>query len=212
MSDMLESQGTKLEMSSGTGSPVTTMTATVGNPTVLTKSNHGLKNGTVGTLSAFTGTDSGLMNDKVVIVKYATTNTFAVDIDTTEKTLEASNGTFTPKSYTEIGNILDWDNPSDTKNMIEYTTLGSIRQEEKPGIPRNVDVTFNINWTTGNTGLLAAETARAANEIKTFKLTYSDNKVHTFDGYVTSISNSGAMDDKISGSITIRRTGSLALS
>lgn len=210
--DMLESQGTKLEMNTGTGSAVTTMTATVGNPTLLTKSSHGLTDGTVGTLSAFLGDNATDMNDQVVIVKYATTNTFAVDIDTTGGTLTAANGTITPQTYTEICSITDWDLPGDTHNMIDYTALGSTRAEEKPGIPRGGAVTFSVNWTSDDTGLLAAETARAAKTLKTFKLTYSDDSVHTFTGYVIGINDSGGGDDKVNGSITIHRVGALTLS
>ena len=47
----IEAQGTKLEISGTAGAPVTEMTATEGYPTILTKTNHGLSNGDVGTLS-----------------------------------------------------------------------------------------------------------------------------------------------------------------
>jgi len=210
--DMLESQGTKLEMSSSTDSAVETMTATVGNPTLLTKASHGLSNGTVGVLSAFAGTDAADMNDETVIVKYVTDDTFCVDIDTTGKTLTAANGTITPQAYVELCSIQDWDIAGDTHNMIDFTALGSTRAEEKPGIPRGSATTFSVNWTSDDTGLLAAEVARAAKTLKTFKLTYSDDSVHTFTGYIVGINDSGSGDDKVNGSITIHRTGSLTLS
>jgi hypothetical protein len=96
--------------------------------------------------------------------------------------------------------------------MIDYTALGSTRAEEKPGIPRGGAVTFSVNWTSDDTGLLAAEVARAAKTLKTFKLTYSDSSIHTFTGYIIGISDSGSVDDKVSGSITIQRVGALTLS
>ena len=53
---MLDAQGTKLEMSGASDdTPITEMTATVGYPTLLTSSSHGLSNGDAGTLSAFAG-------------------------------------------------------------------------------------------------------------------------------------------------------------
>ena len=212
MSEMLEAQGTKLEMNTGDGSAVETMDPTIGNPTILTKESHGLTNGDVGTLSAFLGTDAGDLNGEVVVVGYVTDDTFAVDIDTTGKTLTAENGTITPQTYTEIGNILDWDLAGDTHNMKEKTTLGSTRAEEEPGIPRGSATTLSMNWTSNDAGLLAAEVARADRALKTFKITYSDDAVHTFTGYVVGISDSGGVDDKVNGSITIHRTGSLTLS
>jgi len=212
MSEMLESQGTKLEMNTCDGSAVETMDPTIGNPTILTKADHGLTNGDVGTLSAFLGTDADDLNGEVVVVGYVTDDTFAVDIDTTDKTLTAENGTITPQTYTEIGNILDWDLAGDTHNMIDYTTLGSTRGEEKPGIPRGSAISLSMNWTSNDAGLLAAEVARAAKTLKTFKVTYTDASVHTFTAYVVAISDSGSGDDKVNGTITIHRVGALTLS
>jgi len=209
---MLDAQGTKLEMSNGDGDAITEMTATVGYPTLLTKSTHGLTDGIVGALSAFAGDDAADMNGETVVVKYASTNTFSVDIDTTGKTLTASNGTITPNEYAEIGEILDWDLPGDTHNMIDKTDLGSTRGEETPGIPRGSATTFSIGWTSDDTGLLAAEVARAAKTLKTWRITYSDDATHSFTGYVIAISDSGGVDDKVNGSITIHRVGALTLS
>lgn len=212
MSDGIISQGTKLEMSTGTGGAVETVTAAVGYPTIITKASHGLTNGSVATLSAFAGASAALMNDKVVVVKNVTTNTLAVDIDTTGGTLTAANGTLTPVAYTEIGNIMDFDVPGDKHNMIDFTHLTSARPVEKPGIPRSGELTFAINWTSDDTGLLAAEVARAAKTEKDWKVTYSDNSVHSFKGYITSINGgAGGVDDKVTGSITIHRSGALTL-
>ncbi|MCK9351020.1 MAG: hypothetical protein M0P44_07360 [Clostridiales bacterium] len=213
MSDMTEAQGTKLEMSTGTGSAVTITDITLANPTILTAAAHGLSNGDVVTAASFAGDDAASINGNTYVVMYKTDDTFAIALDSTDLTItdNTDSATMTPESYTEIGNILDWDNPSDTKNMIDFTTLESTRQEERPGMPRNVDLTFNLNWTSDDAGLLAAETARANDTLKTFKITYSDNSAHTFTGYVTGITNSGAVDDKVASSITIHRTGDLTL-
>ena len=175
---------------------------------------HGLSNGDVVAAADFAGDDAADINGNSYVVQFVTTDTFAIALDSTALTITDNTdiATMTPQSYTEIGDIVDWDNPSDTKNMIEYTTLDSTRQEEVPGIPRNVDVTFNMNWNSDNAGLLAAETARANDTSKTFKITYSDSSYHTFTGYVVAINNSGSVDDKINGTITLHRTGAMTLS
>jgi hypothetical protein len=214
MSDMTEAQGFKLEMSTGTGGAVTITDITLANPTILTAVAHGLSNGDVVAAASFAGDDAASINGNTYVVLYKTDDTFAIALDSTALTItdNTDSATMTPQSYTEIGDIVDWDNPSDTKNMIEYTTLDSTRQEEVPGIPRNVDVTFNMNWNSDNAGLLAAETARANDTSKTFKITYSDSSYHTFTGYVVAINNSGSVDDKINGTITLHRTGAMTLS
>jgi len=209
---MLDSQGTKLEMSGADDdTPITEMTATVGYPTLLTSTSHGLSNGDAGTLSAFEGASLALMNGEVVVAKYVADDTFSVDIDTTGGTLTAEKGTITPDTYVEIGEILDWDLPGDTHNMIDKTDLASTRGEETPGIPRGGGVSISIGWTSDDTGLLAAEVARAAKSLRTFRITYSDDAVHTFTGYVIGINDSGGVDDKVNGSITIQRVGALSL-
>jgi len=208
----LDAQTTKLEMSNTAGAAVETMDVTIGNPTILTKNTHGLINGIVGVLSAFAGTDADDMNGETVVVKYATTNTFAVAIDTTGLTLTENLGTITPQTYIEIGNILDWDLPGDTHNMIDGTTLASTRGEETPGIPRGSATTFNLNWTSDDPGLVAAEAARVLKTLKTWRITYSDESLHVFTGYIVGINDAGGVDDKVGGSITIHRVGALATS
>jgi len=68
-----------------------------------------------------------------------------------------------------------------------------------------------LNWTSDDAGLLAAEVARAAKTLKTWRITYSDDATHSFTGYVIAISDSGGVDDKVNGSITLHRVGALTL-
>ena len=209
----IEAQGTKLEISGTAGDPVTTMTATVGYPTILTKASHGLSNGDVGTLSAFTGTDAALMNDEVVIVRYVTENTFAVAIDTTGKTLTDANGTITPLDWIEIGEVVSHDGPGGSAAVYETTHLQSTAKEKKIGLPDEGQLTLAINWCLEtDLGQQAASNARKARTEKNFKLTFSDASTASFSGYVLGLSASGAVDDKVSGSITIEITGAVTWS
>lgn len=214
MSDVTLAQTTTLEMSTGTGGAKTITDITLANPTILTSAAHGLSDGDVTAAALFAGDDAASINGNTYVTLFSTTNTFAIDLDSTALTItdNTDSATMTPETYTEIGNILDWDLAGDTHNLIDYTTLASTRAEEKPGIPRGSAVTFNMNWTSDDAGLLAAETARAAKTLKTFKVTYEDASVHTFTGYVIGITDAGGVDDKISGSITIQRVGALTLS
>ena len=211
--DMLESQGTKLEMDSGAGAAEAISAMTLSNPTVLTSVAHDLTNGDVVTASDFAGDDAADINGNTYVVQFATDDTFAIALDSTDLTItdNTDSAEMTPQTYTEICSILDWDLPGDTHNMIDYTALGSTRAEEKPGIPRGSALTFNVNWTADDAGLVAAEVARAAKTLKTFKLTYSDATYHTFTGYIVGLNDSGGGDDKVSGSITIHRVGALSL-
>ena len=209
----IEAQGTKLEISGTAGDPVTEMTATEGYPTILTKTNHGLSNGDVGTLSDFLGTDAALMNDKVVIVRYVTKDTFAVAIDTTDADLTDANGTITPLEWIEIGEVVSHDGPGGSAAVYETTHLQSTAKEKKIGLPDEGQLTLAINWCPKtDLGQQEASTARNARTEKDFKLTFSDDSTAEFSGYVLGMSASGAVDDKVSGSITIEITGAVTWS
>ena len=209
----IEAQGTKLEISGTAGVPVTDMTAKAGYPTILTKVAHGLSNGDVGTLSEFLGDDAALMNDKVVIVRYVTDDTFAVAIDTTGKTLTASNGTITPLAWVEIGEVVSHDGPGGSAAVYETTHLQSTAKEKKVGLPDEGQLTLAINWCLKtDLGQQEASEARKDRTEKNFKLTFSDLSTASFKGYVLGMSASGAVDDKVSGSITIEITGAVTWS
>ena len=209
----IEAQGTKLEISGTAGVPVTDMTAKAGYPTILTSASHGLSNGDVGTLSAFTGTDAALMNGEVVIVRYVTDDTFAVAIDTTDADLTAANGTITPLEWVEIGEVVSHDGPGGSAAVYETTHLQSKAKEKKVGLPDEGQLTLAVNWCLAtDPGQWAASEARKDRTEKNFKLTFSDLSTASFKGYVLGMSASGAVDDKVSGSITIEITGAVTWS
>lgn len=209
----IEAQGTKLEISGKTGDAVTTMTAKAGYPTILTKANHGLSNGDVGTLSEFAGAGAALMNNEVVIVRYVTDDTFAVAIDTTGKTLTEALGTITPLEWVEIGEVVSHDGPGGSAAVYETTHLRSTAKEKKIGLPDEGQLTLAVNWCLAtDVGQQEASEARKARTEKDFKLTFSDDSTASFKGYVLGLSASGAVDDKVSGSITIEITGAVTWS
>ncbi len=210
---MLDAQGTVLAMNTGSGAAKDISEISLANPTLLTSVAHGFSNGNVVAAADFAGLDAASINGNTYVVQFKTDDTFAIALDSTALTITDNTdaATMTPEATTAIGEILDWDLPGDTHNMIEKTHLGSTRGEEEPGIPRGGATTFNINWTSDDAGLLAAETARAAKTLKTFTLTYSDASVHSFTGYIISLSDSGTVDEKVAGTITIQRVGALTL-
>lgn len=206
----IESQGTKLEIEgAGSLTPITTMTPAVGYPTILTKASHGLKNGDVGVLSAFAGADSALMNGKTVIVKNVTDDTFAVNIDTTGKTLTPDLGTITPQSWVEIGEVVDWGGPTGTASIIDMTNLQSVAKIKRMGLPDEGKFTLAINFQPDEVGQLAVRAARTARAEKSFRITYSDLSTATFSGYVLGFTTSGSVDGKVAGSIDIEISGAV---
>jgi len=204
----IESQGTKIEMGTGSGGAKTLTAMTLSNPTVLTCAGHGLSDGDVVTLANFAGADAAILNSQVCVIRSVTTNTFAVEIDTTGKTIDDNTdaATATPVAWTEIGEVTDFSGPDGTASEIDTTHLQSTAKEFLMGLPDEGNFTFSINWAPTDTGQLAAVAARKARAEKNFKVTYSDDSTASFKGYVLGLSSSGGVDGKVDGSITIRIT------
>lgn len=206
-SQAIEAAGTTLEIETGAGTPVATVTATVGYPTIITKAAHGLTNGMVVTASLFAGASAALLNGNTYIVKNVTTNTLALDVNTTGGTLTAANGTLTPVEYTEVGEIVDFDGPGGSAAVYSVTHLKSTAQEKRMGIPDEGQFTLNLNCVHTDLGQQAVAASRAARTKKNYRVTYSDSVTDSFAAYALTFSKSGGMDDKVARSLTLEITG-----
>jgi hypothetical protein len=204
------SQGTKLEMKTGAGSAETITEIALGYPTILTSVAHALDNGDVVTLASFAGDDAADINSLVRVVKNVTTDTFAVDVDTTGKTItdNTDTATATPVEWTEIGEVTDVDRAAGSRSEIDTTHLQSTSKEYLLGLRDSGTVTFNVNWLFDDAGQLALLTAEGSDDAYDFRVTYPSTDVMTFSAYVQSVSGpSAAVDGKLSGSVTLRITG-----
>ena len=203
----LEAQGAKLEMETGTGDAVATVTAKVGYPTIITKNSHGFENGDVVATSAFAGASAALINGLTLVVKNVTTNTLALDVDTTDGTLTEDNGTLTPVAWSEISEVVDV-NPEDPgATEIPTTHLRSTVKEYLMGLEDSGSYTFSVNWLFTDAGQEALRAAKTSRLAKNFRVTFSDDSTATFSAYVQQFSGpSLAVDDKMSGSVVLRLT------
>lgn len=201
------SQGTIIAIAGAAGTPVTATAGAAGYPTILTSTGHGLSVGDVVTLSDFTGTDAAVLNGQVAVVQFVTSGTFAVGIDTTGKTITFT-GTATPKDWTAIGEVVDMDRAAGSRTEINTTHLTSTSQEFLLGLRDSGTYTFSINWVFDDAGQLALLAAEGSDIASSFKVTYPSGDTLTFDGFVQSVSGpSLGVDDKLSGSVTIRISG-----
>lgn len=209
----MKSQGTKLQIETGTGSAKTIEGVVVGYPTILESTAHGLSAGNVVTLSLFAGDDAALLNGKTVTVKYITTDTFAVGIDTTGKDIndDTESALATPVAYTDVGEFLSWSGPTASKGEIETTHLQSTAKEFLAALPDNGTIDASTNFLTTDNGQDACFTSFLATEGDTvnWKLIYSNGAVLSFPGYVSAFPSSGGVDGKVEGSITVRITGAM---
>jgi len=207
----IESQGTTIEIGTGSGGARTITAITLGNPTILTCASHGLSNGDVATAALFAGDNAASINGIAWVVKYVTTNTFAIELDSTALTItdNTDSATMTPVEWTAIGEVTDFSGPDGSASEIDVTHLTSTSKEFLMGLPDEGSLSLSINWDTSDTGQAACSAARAARTEENFKITYSDSSTATLTGFVTGMTSSGGVDGKVSGSISIRITDSI---
>ena len=205
---ILDATGTKLEI--GTGSTGTAKTITdllLTNPMILTSNDHGLVNGDMVTASLFDGSDAASINGKTFVVKYATEDTFAIDLDASALTITCVGAKMTPAAFVKVGTITNFSmNP--TASERDRTTLADTERVWKRGIRDGGSMTFNLLWDNEDTGLDAVKTAyEDDSEDLDFRITFSDGEAITLkDGYVLDYSISGDVDADATGAITIRGT------
>ena len=210
-------QKTKIFISGTGGSAKTITDIDAGYPTIVTSAAHGLSDGDVVDFASIVGTigTDGTygLNGKSVVVKYSTTNTFSVDIDTTNL-VYTSGGTATPKSWIQIKEVKAIKPSGSSKPKIDVTDLDSDAMEYISGLPDNGSISLDIAILESDPGqgacLEAYNNASAAN--KNFRVS-SPTKHRTFEGAIVkwpSIPDSsvngvqtGSAEIQVSGIITV---------
>jgi len=205
---ILDATGTKLEIGTGsTGTAKTITDVSLTNPMILTSNDHGLVNGDLVTASLFDGSDAASINGKTFVVKYATEDTFAIDLDASALTITCVGAKMTPAAFVRVGTITNFSmNP--TASERDRTTLKDTERVWKRGIRDGGTMTFNLLWDNADAGLDAVKAAYTnGSEDLDFKITFSDNEAITLEnGYVLDYSISGDVDADATGAITIRGT------
>ena len=202
----IESQGTTIEIGTGSGGALTITDISLANPTLLTDVAHGLSDGDVVAAADFAGVDAGDINGNEYVVMFVTDDTFAIGLDSTDLTItdNTDTATMTPVTWSEIGEVTDFSGPDGSASEIDMTHLTSTAKEFIMGLPDEGSLSMSVNWDTSDAGQAAARAARVARTEQDFKITYSDASTATFTGYVLALSSSGGVDNKIDGSLSIR--------
>ena len=113
-------------------------------------------------------------------------------------------------SFTDIAELRDTTPPALTRNPIETTTHNESDDAYIVGIRRHGDLTFNLNFLPNNathdhlTGL-QKKWYDGSRDI--WRITYPGGKRWLFSGFVTQISPSAPVDDRLSADVTVRPTG-----
>lgn len=211
-SNAISAQGSTLHIATGTGGAKTITAAAIGNPTILTSAAHGLAVGDVVTIASISGTlgtdaTNGL-NGKSFVITHKTTNTIAVDVDSTGL-VYTSGGTATPVTWTQVMEIKSFSGFDGSASEVDITNLDSTAKEFRLGLQDFGSFKVELNVVHADAGQAACAAAMAAGTVKNFKVTLPNAEVGTFSGLVKSMPAQGGVDATFTGSMDIRITGSV---
>ena len=125
--------------------------------------------------------------------------------------IKISTAAGSPQDMQTIGEITDFTGPGGTSTIIDVTSLESTRIDKLIGLPDEGQISMSLNLLPSDTGQAEAWEARANQELREFHITFTDSPATSlgFSGYVLEFSISGAVNDKISATITVEITGAV---
>jgi len=207
MSTAFSAQGTTFSVASGSAAAKNITAVSVGFPTILTAAAHNFSNGDLETIAGLTGADAALLNGTQQTVSYTTTNTFAVNVDTTGKTITPGAGTATPATWAKVGNCKTFTGFDGKSDEIEVTDLDSQAKEFIVGLPDFGSFQVGLNWKNNDAGQAKMFALYEAQQVGNFKLVLPNGRTATFQAYVIEFPISGGTNQTVQTTVTLRITG-----
>lgn len=207
-STAISAQGSTLQVGNGSGGAKTISAVAVGFPTICTSAAHGFANGDIVSLALFGGANAATLNGQTAVVKNKTTNTFAVEIDTTGLTITAGSATATPVAWTTVGNWKSWsDLDGGTASELDVTNMASTAKEFRLGLVDSGEVSIELDDDPADAGQILLLAARQGSLSKQFKVTFPNTKTASFVAYVKKFSQAGGVDQVLKRQATLRISG-----
>lgn len=207
-SKAVSSQGTRFFIQNivGVGTAKTITGITKANPAVVTSTAHGLATGDVVALAAIVGMVE--LNGLEVPIKVLTANTFELcKVDSTSYTTWTSGGTATPFGFVEScqHKSYNFDDPGAAEQ--DVTTLCSEEKEFDIGLPDPGTFTADMHYVEDDPAHIELDTARSDGLQRWFKIKKRNGYFKVYYGAVKSFNDSGAVDGRNAGSLSIRISG-----
>jgi hypothetical protein len=117
----------------------------------------------------------------------------------------------TPGTYVALAEIRSFSGPGGTAAVIDATTLGSDGKEKVMGLQDEGTLSLEMNFVPGDTGQQALLSDRSLQQVKNFKITFSNsaNSTATFGAYVTGFTVAGGVDALTTATVTLEITGAV---
>ena len=116
-----------------------------------------------------------------------------------------------PDAYETIGEITNYDGPSMNAPAIDATSFDSAWSEKLVGVPDGGQFTFSYNVVAANGPQIRLREDFAAGTLRSYRIRKSDGTLpqRVFSAYITAVSESGAVNEKVSASCTLEITGAV---
>lgn len=200
----ISTQGSYLQVATGSGSPLTISSIAEGDPTIATSAAHGLALGDVVTISGATA-PPGLDATFPIIAK--TTNTFAIPLDTTGAAALAGSPIATPVAWTRIANFKTVKGFDGKVAKLDATNLGSVAKEYVPGLYDPGQFTFDVDVDMNDPGQIALRNFLYSAAVVSFKLTLPNGHTATFTAFVETFPWDGGVDKLLAANVNLMITG-----
>ena len=213
-------QGSKIYIAGAAAASEALTAIVAGNPTVLAMTGHtGIANGDVITFdSNFAGADNALLNAKTAVAHHkatgASNDSFAVDIDTYEKTITIGTAHATPAAWTQIKEIKAIKPAGASATKIDVTDLDSLAKEFEAGLIDNNTVSMEYFEKIDDPGQMAALAAFKAGTVFSFKVVLTGGSIRTFDAVVLKFGTlpDAAVDGVQTGNFELQISGAVTVS
>lgn len=212
-SSAISAQGAVLSVGTGSGSAKTITAIQLGYPTIITAAAHGFSAGDVEAIAGLTGANAGQINGLSWTVLRKTTNTFAIDFDSTGLTITAA-GTATPVTFTVVNNVKSYSGFDGSAAELDRTNLSSTAKEYVLGLVDPGQFSIEFDTDLNDAGQAALRAKQLSGVITNFKLVLPgvvSNLTYTWTGFVKKFSQTGGVDQIVKGSADIRISGLVTL-
>jgi hypothetical protein len=215
-SSAISAQGAVLSIGTGSGGAKTITAVQVGFPTIFTSAAHGFNNGDVVNFSsAFAGANAAALNGLTnLVITNKTTNTYAIDIDTTGLTITAGTATATPVTFTQVNNVASYTGFDGSASELDRSNLSSTAKEYILGLVDPGQFSLDLHTDMNDAGQAALRAKQQSGVITNFKLVLPGvvaNLTYTFTGYVKKFTQTGGVDQVVKASVDIRISGPVTL-
>lgn len=205
-STAISAQGSTLQVATGSGSAKTITVMAKGNPTVITAVAHGLINGDVVVIS---GASAPTTLNGTYVISNVTTDTFAIQLDTTGAATLAGSPIATPQTWTQINNVKTFKGFDGKTTVIDATNLSSLAKEKRAGLIDFGQFAFDMDVDMSDAGQNAIRAFQVSSAVINYKLTLPNAKTATFAAFVESgaTAQDGGVDKIVMASVTLEITG-----